>query len=110
MAKSANYRSQRHSKVSEKNAEPPEPDGSCRKSCFIKYSHIKALYKHLLAYPLALSLLILTCIYILFRRGDSHRKGSVMFRDWPRLSLFKAYVQKILRDIWRNPQPNRYAR
>jgi hypothetical protein len=110
MAKPANHHSQRHSKISEKKSEPPEPDDSCTGACFSNHPRISAFFKQLLAYPLALLLLILACIYILFRHGDSNKKRNLMFREWPKLSLFKAYVQRLLRDIWRNSQPNRYAR
>jgi hypothetical protein len=110
MTKSAHHRNQRHATISQKNAEPPEPDDSFTSPCLAKPSRTAAFCKQLLAYPLAFLLLIFACIYILIRPSDCRKKRDIMFREWPKLSLFKAYVQRLLRDIWRNSQPNRYAR
>jgi hypothetical protein len=68
----------------------------------------------LFAFPLALVLLFLALLFVLFKGDEGHRRGCYMScsmsYQWPRISSFKTYVQRLLRELWRNPHSKRYAR
>lgn len=71
---------------------------------------LAACCKLLFAFPLALVLLFLALLFVLFK-GDEHRRsGCSMSYQWPRISSFKTYVQRLLRELWRNPHSKWYAR
>lgn len=69
-----------------------------------------ACCKLLFAFPLALVLLFLALLFVLFKGDERRRRGCSMSYQWPRISSFKTYVQRLLRELWRNPHSKRYAR
>lgn len=71
---------------------------------------IAAYCKQVFALPLALLLLLLACIFVLFKGDDRSKECTSMSCGWPGTSPFKTYVQRLLRGLWRNSRPKRYAR
>ena len=71
---------------------------------------LAACYKLLFAFPLALVLLFLALLFVLFKSDERRRSGCSMSYQWPGISSFKTYVQRLLRELWRNPHSKRYAR
>ena len=71
---------------------------------------LAACCKLLFAFPLALVLVFLAFLFVLFKGDERRRSGCSMSYQWPRISSFKTYVQRLLRELWRNPHSKRYAR
>ena len=71
---------------------------------------LAACCKLLFAFPLALVLIFLAFLFVLFKGDTRRRSGCSMSYQWPRISSFKTYVQRLLRELWRNPHSKRYAR
>lgn len=89
---------------SRKTAEAADSDEDCTNTRDYRQWAI-SVAKRFLAYGLALLLLLLGFFFILFG-GDTSRPGrSLMSRAWPRVSLFKAHIQRWLRSLWRETQP-----
>ena len=71
---------------------------------------LAACCKLLFAFPLALVLVFLAFLFVLFKGDERRRSGCSMSYQWPRISSFKTYVQRLLRELWRNSYSKRYAR
>jgi hypothetical protein len=71
---------------------------------------LAAYCKLLFVFPLALVLLFLAFLFVVFKGDQRRRSGCSMSYQWPRVSSFKTYAQRLLRELWRNPHSKRYAR
>ncbi len=101
----------KQSEISEQTPSESDDADDSRPATDAAYRKLITVYCNpVFALPLALLLLLLACLFILFK-GDDRRKGSAsMSCGWPRISSFKTYVQRLLRGLWRNSRPKRYAR
>lgn len=104
------YISRRRQPTSEHKTETTEADeGRPKPGTHVHHSLISYV-KHLFALPLALFLLLLASLFILLRGANRRSGGNSMSYQWPYVSPFKTYVQRLLRDLRRDAQPRRYAR
>lgn len=58
------------------------------------------LLKRLLTLPLVLLLILVGFAFIVSQRLGSSSQAGPMSRAWPRISQFKTWIQRLLRDAW----------